>query len=163
MIISINNKTYGRVDIKINYHVYIGKQLDKLKINVEYNKSKNDYYAYVMIKGKRIRLHRYIMNCPDGLVVDHINGDTKDNRISNLRVVTQKENLKNRMDSLKKPSKSNNKLGIRGLFKLYNKKDNRYFYRFKLKGYKIKNFSISRLNEAKEYAENPEPIEEYFK
>lgn len=163
MIISINNKTYGRVDIKIDYHVYIGKQLDKLKINVEYNKSKHDYYAYVMIKGKRIRLHRYITNCPKGLVVDHINGDTKDNRLNNLRIVTQTENLKNRMSYFSKPIRNNNKTGIRGLFKLYDKKDNRYFYRFKLRGYKIKNFSISRLNEAKEYAKNPEPIEEYFK
>lgn len=163
MIISIDNKTYGRVDIKIDYNSYISKGLDKLKINVEYNKSKKDFYAHVMIDKKKIRLHRYLMNCPDGLVVDHINGDTKDNRISNLRVVTQKENLKNRMDSIKKPSKSNNKLGIRGLVMIYDKRDKRYFYRFKLKGYKTKNFSIKKFKEAKEYALNPESLKEYFK
>lgn len=163
MIISINNKTYGRVDIKIDYNSYIYKGLDKLKINVEYDKSKKDFYAYVMVNKKKIRLHRYIMNCPDGLVVDHINGDTKDNRISNLRIVTQEENLKNRMDTLKKPSKSNNKLGIRGLYMLYDKRDKRYFYRFKLKGYKTKNFSIKKFKEAKEYALNPEYKQEYFK
>ena len=163
MIISIDNKTYGRVDIKIDYNSYIGKGLDKLKINVEYNKSKKDFYAYIMLNKKKIRLHRYIMSCPDGLVVDHINGDTKDNRISNLRVITQKENLKNRMDSIKKPSKSNNKLGIRGLFMIYDKRDKRYFYRFKLKGYKTKNFSIKKFKEAKEYALNPDLSKEHFK
>lgn len=163
MIITINNKTYGRVDIKIDYNVYIAKKLDKIKINIEYNKSKRDYYAYIMINNKKIRLHRYITDCPDGMVVDHINGDTKDNRMSNLRIITQSENLKNRMSYFDKPIRINNKLGIKGLFKLYDARDNRYFYRFKMKGFKTKNFSLSRFKEAKEYAANPEPIEKYLK
>lgn len=41
------------------------------------------------------RLHRFIMNCPKGMVVDHINHDTLDNRKSNLRVCTQQQNLMN--------------------------------------------------------------------
>ena len=36
-----------------------------------------------------IRLHRLIMNAPEGMVVDHLNGDSLDNRRSNLRVCTQ--------------------------------------------------------------------------
>lgn len=40
----------------------------------------------------RLRLHRVIVDAPDGLEVDHINHDTLDNRASNLRVVTTAEN-----------------------------------------------------------------------
>lgn len=42
-----------------------------------------------------IRLHRLIMNCPNNLVVDHINGDILDNRKCNLRIITQAENSTN--------------------------------------------------------------------
>lgn len=44
----------------------------------------------------RRKLHQAIMNAPIGLVVDHIDGDTMNNRRSNLRVVTQAVNLRNR-------------------------------------------------------------------
>jgi hypothetical protein len=42
------------------------------------------------------RLHRVIMDCPDGMTVDHINGDTMDNRRCNLRIATQSQNQMNR-------------------------------------------------------------------
>jgi hypothetical protein len=48
--------------------------------------------------GKRttVRLHRLIANTPDDLMTDHLNHDTLDNRRSNLRSVTQAENMRNR-------------------------------------------------------------------
>ena len=44
---------------------------------------------------KTIYLHREIMGCPQGLVVDHLNHNPRDNRRSNLRVCTQSENILN--------------------------------------------------------------------
>ena len=54
-------------------------------------------------------MHREILNLVpgDGLIVDHINGDTLDNRKSNLRVVTAVENARN--------CKSWNKHGLKGI------------------------------------------------
>lgn len=37
---------------------------------------------------KNIYIHRQIMNAPDDMTVDHINGDKLDNRRSNLRICT---------------------------------------------------------------------------
>jgi len=45
---------------------------------------------------KFVRLSRFIMNPPAGLVVDHINGDGFDNRRENLRICTQRQNTLNR-------------------------------------------------------------------
>lgn len=46
-------------------------------------------------KTRRISLHRFIMNAPDGMEVDHINGNGLDNRRENLRICTRSENAKN--------------------------------------------------------------------
>ena len=43
----------------------------------------------------KVKMHRQIMNCPDGMEIDHINGDTLDNRKSNLRIVSHSINIKN--------------------------------------------------------------------
>ena len=56
----------------------------------------------------RVYFHRLIVNCND-LQVDHISGDTSDNRKQNLRIVSIQDNMKN----LQK--KSNNTSGIRGV------------------------------------------------
>lgn len=48
-------------------------------------------------KGKTVLLHRFVWECyngiiPDCLVIDHINDDKIDNRLSNLQLLTTKEN-----------------------------------------------------------------------
>ncbi|MEK4970690.1 HNH endonuclease signature motif containing protein [Cytobacillus sp. FSL R7-0696] len=61
--------------------------------------SKDHYYVTGVMKrgGKQrvIYLHRLLTDCPEGKVVDHINHNTIDNRMCNLRVVTHQVNIFN--------------------------------------------------------------------
>jgi hypothetical protein len=41
-------------------------------------------------------MHRFILGAPKGMDVDHINGQTLDNRRSNLRICTRSENQRNK-------------------------------------------------------------------
>lgn len=53
------------------------------------------WYAISQYEGKTIYLHRVIMGEPEGMDVDHINGDGLDNRRANLRVTTRSQNSQN--------------------------------------------------------------------
>lgn len=52
-------------------------------------------YARTKINGRQISMHRFLMNCPSGLEVDHINRNGLDNRRENLRIVTSSQNKAN--------------------------------------------------------------------
>ncbi len=58
-------------------------------------------------KGKStvVLLPRLIMNCPDGLVVDHVNHDTLDNRKCNLRICSVANNNMNQRKIIKRTSR----------------------------------------------------------
>ncbi len=83
-------------------------------------------YAGAYIDGIYVRLHRFIMNAPINLQVDHINLDKSDNRKSNLRLATHKENKRN------VGLQSNNTSGLKGV--RYYKPRNKYVARIKVDG-----------------------------
>lgn len=56
-------------------------------------------YCRTMIKGKCIRLHRFITDISDDKIIDHINGNRLDNRQENLRITIKSGNAQNRRKS----------------------------------------------------------------
>src|SRR5258708_4039644 len=58
---------------------------------------------------KQIRMHNVICKPINDMFVDHINGNTLDNRRENLRICTQTENNRNRKIS------KNNQSGLKGV------------------------------------------------
>lgn len=61
----------------------------------------NGRYLYACVDRKLAPLHRFIWiwhngYIPDGMYIDHINRNSFDNRIENLRVATHLENCRNR-------------------------------------------------------------------
>lgn len=90
---------------------------------------------------KAIYMHRVIMNPPDGLQIDHINGNKIDNRKVNLRFATMAENMRNRK------IQSNNTTGFAGVAfdKRYRKK---YFGRIRTNGVTTRTRMFSTASEA---------------
>lgn len=66
---------------------------DNFELVSKYKWHKIKSYGYAMSNG--IRMHRLIMDCPKGMEVDHINGNTLDNRKCNLRICSHADNQKN--------------------------------------------------------------------
>lgn len=90
---------------------------------------------------KSLPIHRYVMDTPDGLVVDHINFNPLDNRKENLRNGTHGLNASNRNGALK-----NNKLGVRNV--MLCKKTGKYLVYVKM----MHHGSYETLDEAKSVA-----------
>lgn len=71
----------------------------------------NAGYPGCYAEKKMVRLHRFLIpEVADGMVIDHINRNKLDNRRENLRICTQKENVRN------SPLQRNNTSGVAGVF-----------------------------------------------
>lgn len=53
-------------------------------------------YAVGKIGGKKVKMHRIVMQAKEGEIVDHINGIVTDNRRENLRIVNAYQSSVNR-------------------------------------------------------------------
>lgn len=84
-----------------------------------------------MVDGRQIQrlvlLHRFIVDAPAGRVVDHINRNPLDNRKSNLRIVSQSENMMNRSGP-----NSNSTTGVLGV--TFDKERRRFIAQINLHG-----------------------------
>lgn len=54
------------------------------------------YYAATKINGKRVLMHRLLLNTPTGMLGDHRDGDTLNNQRGNLRNCSRMQNGANR-------------------------------------------------------------------
>ena len=119
----INSKKYGKQIVLLDDEDYNDIIEKKYILHLKYDKTIKGFYIQFHYPDKTkkenrgtIGLHRYIMKCPNGLQVDHINRNTMDNRKENLRIVSPKDNAKN------KGFYSNNKSGHKGVYfiKMFN-------------------------------------------
>jgi hypothetical protein len=64
-------------------------------VRVSARKWRLDSDGYVISGGKQtnFKLHRFVLNAPKGVAVDHVNQDKLDNRKVNLRYVTHSQNV----------------------------------------------------------------------
>jgi transposase len=90
--IVIDNDDFGKIS-NYSWHILSGSQKKAGKIYCQAFVKKS-----MVERGKReyMLLHRHIMNAPKDMDVDHINGNTLDNRKNNLRLCTESENAFNR-------------------------------------------------------------------
>lgn len=112
--IVINSVKHGRMVTRIDKDDYEKCKKYTWGVYFRYN-----YYCSTHLNKKKgrnpdtpasIQLHRYIMDTPKHLCVDHINHDTLDNRKQNLRNTDSSGNAANR-----KGAYCTNKLGVRNV------------------------------------------------
>lgn len=119
---------------------------------------KHQYAQQMKVIGKEgnrskyttIKLHNIIIDCPEGMRVDHINHNTLDNRKQNLRIIEHKNNITHR-----KGANSNSKTGVRNvnLVTRYSG-EQEYWVQLMKDGKRFKwEFPLEQFNEACIFAE----------
>ena len=94
----INSKKYGRQVVLLDDEDYEKVINENYSLSITFDKTINNFYVAFTAKPKNSSsrlLHRYLLNPPRNLTVDHINRNPLDNRRCNLRICSQFENNQN--------------------------------------------------------------------
>jgi hypothetical protein len=110
-----SQNSYGRIQLTQGQSTIVDESdfesLKGWKWCAMYCSSSKSFYARRYRNGKIVAMQNVIMSPAKGYVVDHINGNTLDNRRSNLRVVSRKHN------SWNKKMPSTNTTGFKGVYR----------------------------------------------
>lgn len=118
----------------IGYATNTGKKFifDKEDFNLLKGHSwfENDQgYIMTSLRGRSMRMHRMLVNCKDGDIIDHRNRNRVDNRRCNLRIATRQLNGMNR------GANKNSRTGVKGVG--FDMKSKRYIARMVVDGMSI--------------------------
>lgn len=127
------------------------EKCSKLTWQIKFAKETQQFYVVSSRnRTNEIKLHRYLLECPQGLVVDHINHNPLDNRKTNLRIITTRGNAFNQS------RRKDNKSGCSGVFKTKSGKYKAVHYKTSLGVYNTKQEAIMMKKYYTEYVINCE-------
>lgn len=134
----VSNEDYKMVSM---YNWRVTHKKNKVYVVTGEHRNNNQLYLHNLIMGSTEK----------GYEIDHINGESLDNRRTNLRIVTRQENI----DTMRVTSKS--KIGIRGV--CFSERDQKYKADFKYHGIR---FYFPEWNTIEEAIWCRKTVEEYF-
>jgi hypothetical protein len=122
----------AEITLRDDFTLIIDDALEYFVRSLNLSVSGEGEYAYCMVSGKSqpTSLHRVLSRAPKGMIVDHKNRNTRDNRLENLRICTSSQNAGNRGRN------KNATLGFKGLERDTRNQTNQYRACVKLHGKK---------------------------
>lgn len=136
-ILKVTSNKFGDIQVIIDT-----EDLSKVQQYRWYAHKQRTGKFYIINRKNKLQLHRLVMNTPKDLIVDHINGDTLDNRKCNLRNCDHSTNNRN-----KKFTDSN--VGVKYIHKHI--KNNKEYYYVNVQKIGFKNNTFSTLDRAIKY------------
>lgn len=154
--LTLSNKKGEKYICKVDLDNFDKLKQFRYKWHLIWSRTTKSYYAKAtkyngIINGKpsyeTVLMHRFLMDCPTDMTVDHLNYDTLDNRVRNMKVVSLDENNKNRQNKANR----NSKTGVRNVS--YSNSAKKFIVQFQINGKNTNMGSFNTLEEAKEYAD----------
>ena len=95
-------KNWIKLSFNENYAINVDGEVANLKTGLIVRGSERNGYLRITIRNKQYSIHRLMWETfnepiPEGYYIDHIDGNKSNNALSNLRLVTQSDNMKNAM------------------------------------------------------------------